>query len=208
MSLECELLHEWARQQPRRRFPFDESIIPTNGLYLLFEMGEYGHGGDRIVRIGTHTGPNQLRSRLKQHFVNENKDRSVFRKQIGRSLLQRDHDPYLDAWDLDRTSQRGKQAAESAYDAAKQQAVETRVSEHIRSKLSFVVVAIDSKAQRLEVESQLISTVSLCTGCSPSSIWLGLQSPNDKIRRSGLWQINELWKNPMSLQKLRQLFST
>jgi len=29
-----------------------------------------------IVRVGTHKGDRQLRSRMLQHFVNENKDRS------------------------------------------------------------------------------------------------------------------------------------
>ena len=43
---------------------------------------------DRIVRIGTHTGENQLRSRLMQHFVKENKNRSIFRKNIGRCFFE------------------------------------------------------------------------------------------------------------------------
>jgi len=33
-------------------------------------------------------------SRLLQHFVMENKDRSIFRKNIGRALLARAGDPY------------------------------------------------------------------------------------------------------------------
>ena len=50
----------------RFSFPFDESKLPKNGIYVLFEKGEHGHGTDRVVRIGTHTGKDQLRSRLNQ----------------------------------------------------------------------------------------------------------------------------------------------
>jgi len=77
------------------RFPFCEDQIPLNGIYILFEKGELAHNTDRIVRIGTHTGINQLRSRLKQHFIVENKDRSIFRKNIGRALLNKNHDDFI-----------------------------------------------------------------------------------------------------------------
>lgn len=95
MSAVCRRVHEVIWKLPRHRFPFDDQDIPANGIYVLFEEGESGHGGDRIVRVGTHTGDNQLRSRLKQHFINENKDRSIFRKNIGRAILSKDSDPFL-----------------------------------------------------------------------------------------------------------------
>src|SRR5437867_1174243 len=100
----CEALHEWVNSLPALRFPFNDSAIPMNGIYVLFERGEVAHGTNRIVRVGTHSGINQLRSRLRQHFLVENKDRSIFRKNIGRALLNRDHDPFLPTWELDRTS--------------------------------------------------------------------------------------------------------
>ena len=84
MSKECKIFHELVCSMKRYRFPFDESSIPQDGIYFLFEKGEIGHGAERIVRIGTHTGEGQLPSRLWQHFLNENKDRSIFRKNIGR----------------------------------------------------------------------------------------------------------------------------
>lgn len=73
MSAECETIHKLAWELERHGFPFDESKIPLNGIYLLFQKGEEGHQGERIVRIGTHTGDNQLRSRLK----NRGKNRGV-----------------------------------------------------------------------------------------------------------------------------------
>lgn len=68
-------LHQIFNKQKRYYFPFDDFIneIPKNGIYIIFEKGERYKNLDRIVRVGTHTGNNQLRSRLKQHFIKENK---------------------------------------------------------------------------------------------------------------------------------------
>lgn len=48
------------------------------------------------------------------------------------------------------------------------------------------------------LESRVISTVSLCNDCTPSATWLGNFSPKEKIRESGLWIVNELYKEPLS----------
>jgi len=104
MSVICSQLHSLARRGKQHSFPFDRARLPINGIYVLFETGEEAHGGERIVRVGTHTGDRQLPSRLMQHFVNENKDRSIFRKNIGRSLLRKAADPFSAEWEVDRTS--------------------------------------------------------------------------------------------------------
>jgi hypothetical protein len=65
MSEKCKQLHQWFNNLERISFPFDERKISRNGIYILFEKVETAHGMDRIVRIGTHTGKNQLKSRLK-----------------------------------------------------------------------------------------------------------------------------------------------
>jgi len=90
----CSEIHSIFHSSQRHAFPFNEGDIPLNGIYVLFENGEHGHQGDRIVRVGSHTGVNQLRSRLKQHFLLENKDRSIFRKNIGRAILNKNNDPF------------------------------------------------------------------------------------------------------------------
>ena len=46
----------------------------------------------------------------------------------------------------------------------------------------------------MEIETKIISTVSWCSECKPSLNWFGLTSPKDKIRESGLWLVNELYK--------------
>ncbi len=198
MSGKCKQLHQWFNNLERMNFPFDEGKIPRNGIYILFEKGETAHDMDRIVRIGTHTGKNQLRSRLKQHFINENKDRSIFRKNIGRALLNKDDDPFLEQWELDLTSRKAKEEYTALIDFEKQKETEKRVNQYIQTNFSFVVIEVEAQEKRLEFESKIISTISLCDECSPSSDWLGLFSPKEKIRKSGLWLVNELFKEPLS----------
>jgi hypothetical protein len=200
----CEALHGWANSLQSFHFPFSDAQIPLNGIYFLFEKGEAAHGTHRIVRVGSHTGTAQLRSRLRQHFLIENKDRSIFRKNIGRALWNRDQDPFLSFWELDRTSQKMR-AQHNGIDLAKQQAVEKAVSEYIQKQFSFVVVRIDDKAERLKLESKAISTCSGCDACLPSARWLGRFSPKEKIRESGLWLVNELYKERLSSDDLQQL---
>lgn len=198
MSEICAALHGLFHRLKRYEFPFKEREIPRNGIYVLFEDGEKAHSGDRIVRVGTHTGENQLRSRLKQHYINENKDRSIFRKNIGRSILNREDDPFLRQWNWDLTASKAKDRYGHLVDWEKQKETEKKVSSYIQGKLSFVVFEAKDKWERLNLESKMISTLSWCDECSPSDTWLGLNSPKKKIRQSGLWLVNELYKEPLS----------
>jgi hypothetical protein len=193
----CASLHEWVQSLVRYAFPYEAAEIPKDGIYFLFENGEHAHGGERIVRVGTHTGEGQLLSRLKQHFLTPNKDRSIFRKNIGRALLARDGDPFLSDWELDLTSRAARDVHASRIDRAKQESVERRVSDYMRERFSFAVLSVPDKDDRLRLESRIISTVSLCEECLPSPSWLGLSSPKEKIRASGLWIVNELYKEPL-----------
>lgn len=204
MSKECAILHTLVCALERYHFPFDESAIPQDGIYLLFQKGEIGHGAERIVRIGTHTGEGQLSSRLKQHFLKENKDRSIFRKNIGRAILRKMEDPFLAQWEIDLTARKDKDKYSYKIDFDRQKEIESRVSQYIQKNFSFSVFCVKDKPRRLELESKLISTVSLCKDCKPSSRWMGNYSPKAKIRESGLWLVNELYKTPFSLQELKQ----
>lgn len=102
----CNETHQLFNQLPLHHFPFDARRIPSNGIYVLFENGELAHRTHRIVRIGTHNGDGNLSSRLKSHFIIENKDRSIFRKNIGRAILNKAKDSFLEEWGL--TIHRGK----------------------------------------------------------------------------------------------------
>jgi hypothetical protein len=138
----CPELHRILDRLPHHHFPFDDALIPLNGIYILFEDGEKAHGTNRIVRIGTHTGKGQLRSRLKQHFILENKDRSIFRKNIGRALLNKEKDPFLEKWELDLTTRTAKENFGFQIDHEKQMQVEHQVSDYIQSHFWFVVFPV------------------------------------------------------------------
>ena len=205
MSNLCPQLHELLADCTHHHFPFDKQAIPMNGIYVLYEAEESGHGADRIVRVGTHTGEAQLPSRLRQHFMNENKDRSIFRKNIGRALLAKEGDPFLDDWNIDLTTRKAREQYSARIDKEKLKIVEAQVTDYIQRSFSFVVLPIQNKDMRMATESKLISTVSWCSTCGPSGAWLGQYSPKEKIRESGLWLVNELYKEPLSKQEFDQL---
>ena len=194
----CGDIHGLFHQMRTFSFPFDAGQILRNGIYVLFEQGEHGHGGHRIVRVGTHTGEGQLRSRLKQHFVKENKDRSIFRKHVGRAILHKHDDAFLEQWNLDLTKRAMKDKFAGTIDWKRKVEMEKRVSEYIRGNFGFVVFEVPDKADRLRMEAALISTVFQCDECQPSKTWLGRCSPLPKIVESGLWLVNELNGTPMT----------
>ena len=201
----CNEIHQIFNGLKEYKFPFDQNEIPKNGIYILFEKGETVNGLRRIVRVGTHTGENQLQSRLNQHFIRENKDRSIFRKNIGRALLKADNDSFLKLWELDLTSRANKEKNSGKVDFKKLRDVEKRVTQYIQNNFSFAVFEVLEKEQRLRIESRIISTVSNCTDCKPSKDWLGLSSPKQKIIDSGLWLVNELWKQSLSEAELAEV---
>ena len=200
----CEELHRILNNSRRHYFPFDEALIPRNGIYCLYEKGESGHGTDRVVRVGTHTGRNQLRSRLKQHFLKQNKDRSIFRKNIGRAYLNSIKDSFLGQWEYDLTSTKNRKIYISMVDLKRLEEIEAIVSNYIQKHFSFVVIEVPDKELRLRYESRLISTISICKTCSPSENWFGLYSPKSKIRESGLWLVNELYKEAFSVEEYKK----
>ncbi len=65
MSDICNNTHNIFQNMKRYKFPFNEEDIPKNGIYILFEKNELAHNGERIVRVGTHTGNDNLAKRLK-----------------------------------------------------------------------------------------------------------------------------------------------
>jgi hypothetical protein len=188
----CADLHRLLSGLGRFRFPFDRTLVPRNGVYVFFERGEAAHGVDRVVRVGAHRGQDQLRGRLAEHFIKENKDRSIFRKNVGRALLNRANDPFLDHWNLDMLSRAAREKYAGAVDQERRRQVEAQVTQHIQSNCSFVVFEVAELSSRLPLESKVIATVASCQECGPSPEWLGLSSPDPKIRESGLWQVQKL----------------
>lgn len=198
MSDLCACLHKSFGALVRHRFSFDIGMLPRNGIYILFERGEAGHETDRIVRVGTHTGNGKLPSRLREHFLNENKDRSIFRKNIGRALLNREGNPLLAQWEIDLTTREARERHGASIDRIAQKEIEQRMTSYIQSAFTFAVIEVAEKERRLYLESAFVSAISLCEECRPSPSWLGLSCPKNKICESGLWQVNELYKQPLT----------
>lgn len=200
-------LHKIFCSLDRYSFPFKdrEKDIPENGIYIIFEKGELFGNFDRIVRVGTHTGDNQLRSRLNQHFVKENKNRSIFRKNIGRCLLNKDQNPYLPLWELDITSKAEKEKNLKLLDLNFEKKIEKRISDYIQNNFLFCVFRVDSKGERLFWESKIVSTLAKSNELKSSKNWLGNHSTKEKIKASGLWQVNELYNETLTATELERL---
>jgi hypothetical protein len=200
-------IHELFNNLRRYTFPFSDfkSEIPRNGVYIIFERGERFQNLDRIVRVGTHTGNDQLFSRLNQHFIKENKNRSIFRKNIGRCILNKTGNTYLRLWELDTTSRADKEKHSKLLDMNFEKQVEKQISNYIQTNLSFCVFRVEEREQRLFWETKIASTLAQSDELKPSPNWLGKCSPKDKIRDSGLWQVNGLNSECFSKQKFDEL---
>ncbi len=209
MSETCKWLHQQLEKLPLKGFPFDLNHLPHNGVYFFYEKGEtWGHGSRaaRIVRIGTHRDGN-FRSRISEHYVLDEskmdfdsrkpapKDRSIFRKNIGRALLKRNKDPYLEVWEIDFVEKTSRHKLSHLRNIAKEQAIEREISRLLRKKFRFRFIVMDVRVARMGtegIESKLIGTVSRCEACRASSNWLGNHSPKRPIQESGLWLIQHL----------------
>lgn len=212
----CRWLHDQLERLPVVRYPFDLNRLPENGIYFFYEKGEawgHGQGGDRprIVRIGTHREGN-FRKRIAEHFLlNEAKmnfdatsspphDRSIFRKNIGRALLNRSRNQYLTVWNIDFTTRESREKHGRLRDIGEERQIEAEVTRLLRENFSFTFVMLDGQTERMGsagLEARLIGTVARCSACLPSSSWLGRHSPVEKIRQSGLWLVQHLAAEPL-----------
>lgn len=212
MSEMCKWLHEQLLPLPAYRFPFDLDELPDNGIYFFYEKGEiWGHGGDqpRIVRVGSHTGQGNLRSRISETYLLDERglslgslnakpaDRSIFRKNLGRALLNRDRDEYLHVWEIDFTPRQNRERFRHLRDMEKEKGLEQAISALLRDWFCFRVIAVESPTERAELEKRLVGTLAGCEVCAPSESWLGRSSPERKIRDGKLWQVQNLKAGPL-----------
>ncbi len=205
----CKWIHEKLELLPLIQYPFELNSLPKNGIYFFYEKGEYwGHGGNknRIVRIGTHKKEN-FRTRINDHYnlnsleinfsVNDSKpsDRSIFRKNIGRALLNDKHDKYIKIWEISFMEKKNKEKFSQLRDIQKEILLEQRISEILRNNFSFKYIIIENEEKRIGskgLERALIGTVARCYLCRPSSNWLGKKSPIREISRGKLWEVQHL----------------
>jgi hypothetical protein len=211
MSEKCNQLHLWFNGLKRHTFCNGYADqIPQNGIYIIFEKGEKAHYADRIVRIGTHNigsrGNSTLEDRLEQHISPNGL--SVFRNKIGDALINKSRGEGSSFWseedliDWNKSWGKGVPRRHIRFQQRSRsiqfEEADRLISEYIRENISFVCIEIDKKDDRKLIEKRLISTVSNCTECQQSVHWLGNYSTKEKVRKSGLWQENELWKSDFS----------
>ncbi len=206
---ECEWLHNQLSNLPLFGHPIDLSKMPKNGIYFFYENGENcNHTAEkkRIVRIGTHKDGN-FSSRISEHYWSCDKkldfssgqskisDRSIFRKNIGRAILNKAGDSYLNVWNEDFTTKKNREEKNYMRDLLKEVAIEGKITEYIRNNMKFRFILFPGEKERMGsggMESRLIGTVAKCRDCNASKEWLGNWSPVSKIRESGLWLYQHL----------------
>ena len=185
-SLTLEL-HKLFNSQRRFKYPLEKeekNAIPKNGIYIFFEKGETyetpeGEILDRIVRVGIHKKDGLLRSRLNQHFKG-NSRASSFRRYVGQSI-------------------QNKKGIQN-----KGKLLEQEISIYMQKNLSFVVFEVEEKDRRISIESKIISTLSN-DKTIPSKDWLGNYSIQPKIKESGLWLVQELYKENLTQEEFEEL---
>lgn len=222
MSEICSWLHERFESLPRFQYPFNPAALPENGIYCFYEKSEvWGHGGlkPRIVRVGTHKDGN-FRSRIAEHYLFADgkmkfdktmpapKDRSIFRKNIGRALLNKSGDQYADLWEVDFTTSANRKKYRAQRDVVHEMMIERKITHLLRETFSFRFVSVPEEQDRLGgsgFERALIGTCAECNSCVPSSKWLGLHSTKLKIRDSGLWLVQHLSAPCLTEQQVKIL---
>ena len=190
-------VHNLFNNLERYSFPFSKKI-PKNGIFVLFEKGEEFQNKDRIVYVGSNVKKNRLAKMLNFIFKDGNRDNTVFRKNIGKSLLIKNDADYIkkfniqysskimSMWDMD-SNEFSKEYSNDSIESRQIANIEEMVSQYIQENFSFSIVEIDDKLKRLKLKSKIISSLSLSEESKPSDEWLGYDSPREKIRSSGLW---------------------
>lgn len=176
---------------------------PHQGIYFFFEPGEYRSNGKmRVVRVGTHAlklgSKTTLWNRLSQHqgFIKGslagggNHRGSVFRKHVGTAIITKNQ-MNAPTWAVGSSAEREIQQQEHY--------IECLVSDYIR-KMPFLWVKVEDKpspeSDRGILEKNSIALLSNYhkenTIDSSSHHWLGHYTTNEKIKMSGLWNVNHV----------------
>lgn len=178
---------------------------PDRGIYIFFASDDYRDADSqlRVTRIGTHAvsegSSTSLWDRLRTHRgANRgtyegggNHRGSVFRKRVGEAFVEREklHDEYPH-WGEGSSAKRDRRLSELD--------MEQRVSDSLRD-LPFLWVNIDdtpsADSQRAYIERNMIALLSNYQRTPVdrrSDGWLGTNSRSEKIRESGLWNVNHV----------------
>ena len=80
--------------------------------------------------------------------------------------------------------------------------MEDEVSRILHERFALRIVEIhEEKSLRMGADGLLqaiVGTLACCGDCQPSKSWLGLHSPEQRIRESGLWAVQNLKSHSLS----------
>lgn len=209
MNNRCLELHKIFNSMKRYTFDTIDQIPFNNGIYIFFEKGETYNDYDRIVRVGTDTGENNLKSRMKQHFENPNKDRSIFRKNIGRAVLNKDNNPLLKYWNLDLTNRANKDKYFDADLEKERQQLESWITKYLHDNMSFVVFPVNTKEERLRLEEAIISTLYQSKDFQASKDWLGnyvLPTKANHVKDARMWLSQGIKAKALTDEEMDKLY--
>lgn len=195
-----EKLHLLFNDLKKFSYPYNETRISKNGIYILFESGEYFKGLNRVVRIGSHTGNNRLLSRINEHYIKNDHRDSIFRKHLGRCFLTIDKNPeYIENWDLKIKKKVDKEKNYSRINWDVENEYEQIITKYIRNSFSFLVIPnLTNENERLRLEKGLIATFAQAIEKESSKNWIGNYHPDIKIRNYKLWNIQHLLGTPLT----------
>ena len=199
------IIHYMVQRMPRYSWENIDDIEFENGIYLIFETGETNKGVDRIVRVGTHRTNDRLKKRLKNHYLVKNKDGSIFRKNIGLALLNKDQDEFFDVWRLNTSNPKIKKENKDRLNLSYKEEIEERVSDYLNNNTKFVCIEVTGEKERLRIEEGLLTILCGNEKFKASDDWLGNYHPDSEIRESYLWNKQGLKGEPLSLDEVRAL---
>lgn len=192
------------RQGARLRDLPGASCLPSRGVYLFFEDGEFRADGvtPRVVRVGTHAvssgSKTKLWDRLRAHRGSErgsgNHRGSIFRLHVGKALMARSRD-CVSSWG------KGSTVPESVRNSASARTAEFKLEQLVSQTIGSMRVRWieindepGADSARAEFERNAIALLSSEEGGldNSSKIWLGRWSAEPGIRKSGLWNLNHV----------------
>ena len=197
-------LHKLFNAMSRFNWNMIDKIGFDNGIYIVFENGESYHGVYRVTRVGTHNSDGRLRARLKNHFISKNKDGSIFRKNVGKAILNMNDNPYLRVWTMN-SSKKCDMVSVEGYNSEYQKSVEADVSKYMCEYVSFVCFPVQTMSERLRLEEGIISELYNTSDFTSSQTWLGKHSTENEITRSGMWLKRGLGGVPLTLGEYQQI---
>ena len=187
----CYELHLLFNSMKRYNYKTINDIPFDNGVYIFFGEDEKYAGMDRIIRVGTDTQQNRLKERMKQHLLTSNKDGSIFRKNIGRAMLNKEQKiELLKYWNIKMSKPENKKYFNNELQL-ECRSLENKITNYLCANMEFVVFNLEKAEDRLRYEEAIIATLHKSKDFKASENWLGNYVPtnikNNHVVDSRMW---------------------